>query len=299
MYYEDAINGRKNSPKELWKFLNSVLPNKRANSPYPSKLNAEEKIFDDPIDISEQFNNCFAEIGQSIANSADKSDDFDFLNFLDNAISSTIVLPPEPLEIFHAINSLNLHKACCHDNISSPFLRMGNEVLALIFREYFAFVFEQGVFPQILKMAKVISIFKSCDRSFTSNYRPISLLPRLSKVLKKLVKNRLICFIDKHYIWNNYQYGFREKRSVLPALLEVTSLGYDAIQNRKHLAFLFIYLRKAFDTVSHKILLQTFYYYDMRGPAYKLIESYLHSWQQYVSINNFNSSCKPIQIWVP
>ena len=73
MYYENAINGRKNNPKELWKFLNSVLPNKRTNSLYPSKLIREEKIFDDPVDISEQFNNYFVEIGQSIASSADKS----------------------------------------------------------------------------------------------------------------------------------------------------------------------------------------------------------------------------------
>ena len=58
-------------------------------------------------------------------------------------------------------------------------------------------------------------------------------------------------------------------------------------------------LQKAFDTVFHKILFQKFYHYGIRGPAYKLIESYLHSRQQFVSINNFNSSCKPIQIGVP
>ena len=63
MYYEDAINGRKNNPKKLWKFLNSVLPNKRTNCLYPSKLITEEKIFDDPVDILEQFNNYFVEIG--------------------------------------------------------------------------------------------------------------------------------------------------------------------------------------------------------------------------------------------
>ena len=65
MYYKDAINGRKNHPNELWKFFNAVLPNKRANSPYPSKLILEEKIFGDPVDISKQFNNYFVEIGQS------------------------------------------------------------------------------------------------------------------------------------------------------------------------------------------------------------------------------------------
>ena len=152
---------------------------------------------------------------------------------------------------------------------------MGNEVLAAILHEYFAFVFEQGVFPQILKMAKVVPIFKSGNRSFASNYRPISLLPSLSKVLEKLVKNRLICFLDKHNISYSYRYGFTEKHSVLHALLNVTSLGYDAIQNKKHSPFLFMDLRKAFDTVSDKILLQKLSHYGVRKLAYKLIENCL------------------------
>ena len=147
-------------------------------------------------------------------------------------------------------------------------------------------------------MARVIPIFKSVHRSFASNYCPITLLPSLSKVLEKLVKNSLICFFVKHNILYRYQYGFREKHSILHALLDVTSLGYDAIQ-KKHSAFLFMDLRKAFDTISHTMLLQKLYHYGIRGPAYKLIESYFHSRQQFVSINNFDSSCKPIQIGVP
>ena len=70
-------------------------------------------------------------------------------------------------------------------------------------------------------MAKVIPIFKSGNRSFTSNYRPVFLLPSLSKVLEKLVKNRLICFFDKHNTLYNYQYGFRQKQGVLHALLDM------------------------------------------------------------------------------
>ena len=105
-------------------------------------------------------------------------------------------------------------------------------------------------------MAKVIPIFKSGNRSFTSDYRPISLLLSLSMILEKLVKNRLICFFDKHNILHNYKYGFREKHIVLHALLDITSLGYDAIQNKKHSAFLFMDLRKAFDSFPQNIALK-------------------------------------------
>lgn len=125
------------------------------------------------------------------------------------------------------------------------------------------------------------------------------MLPSLSKVLEKLVKFRLLKFLNKHKLLHDNQYGFREKHSVLHALLDVTSLGFDAIQNNENTALLFMDLRKAFDTVSHKILLQKLYHYGIRGPAHSLIESYLSTRQQFVSLNNVNSATKPINIGVP
>ena len=117
-------------------------------------------------------------------------------------MSQTIVLePPQPIEVFNAINSLNLHKASGYDNISSFFLRLGNEMLApilsvyfgrrrrrLIFTLYFGVVFELGFFPQIFKSAKVVPIFKAGHKHLERNYRPISLLSCLSKVLEKVIK---------------------------------------------------------------------------------------------------------------
>jgi len=112
------------------------------------------------------------------------------------------------------------------------------------------------VFPQIFKTAKIISIFKNGNKNLVCNYRPISLLSSLSKVLKKLIKSCLVN--EKHNILCDCQYGFREKHSVLHALLDVTSLDFDAIENNKHTAMLLMDLRKAFDTVSLEILLQNY-----------------------------------------
>ena len=135
---------------------------------------------------------------------------------------------------------------------------MLNPPLANVLYVYFAFVFEHGVFPQIFKIAKVILIFKSGPRNSVNNYRPISILPSLSKVLEKLIKTRLANFFHEHDIFYDHQFGFREKHNVLHALLDVSSYCFDQIQNKKFSALMLMDLRKAFDTVSHKILLKNF-----------------------------------------
>ena len=95
------------------------------------------------------------------------------------------------------------------------------------------------------------------------------------------------------------QYGFRNNHSVNHALLDVVTNCYDALHCSQHRALLFMDLRKAFDTVSHKILLHKLHHYGIRGPAYALIENYLTSRNQFVTFNNTSSSTKPINIGLP
>ena len=90
-----------------------------------------------------------------------------------------------------------------------------------------------------------------------------------------------------------------KKRSVIHALLNVISLSYDAIQSKQYTAFLLMDLRKAFDTVSHDILMHKLYHYGIRGPAFDLIVSYLSLRYQFKSVNNFNSNLRPVSIGVP
>ena len=106
---------------------------------------------------------------------------------------------------------------------------------------------------------------------------------------------RFLKFFDKQHGLYNHQYGFRKNRSVVHALSDVTSDCYDSIQERKYSALLLMDLQKAFDTVSHKILLKKLFHYEVRGPAHSLIESYLTERKQYVSISTCPSSTNPHQ----
>ena len=145
LYYKEALSLRENNPKELWKLIKMVIPSKRTTSP-PMKLQIDNNTVEDPMEISQHFNKYFAVIGKSIVkNPTDNSvSESAFTKYLRNSVINAIVLePPQSIEVYNIINTLNPHKACGHDNISLFFLRIESEVLAKL---YFH-VFKLGYFP--------------------------------------------------------------------------------------------------------------------------------------------------------
>ena len=122
-----------------------------------------------------------------------------------------------------------------------------------------------GIFPERLKLAKVIPIFKSGNRKEFSNYRPVSILPQFSKILEKLFYNRLVSFIEKQKIFSCHQYGFRKKCSTEYAVGDMVELISDAIDKNEYSIGLFIDLKKAFDTIDHYILQDKLYLYGIGG----------------------------------
>ena len=107
MYFNNAVDERKNKPKELWKFINSVIPHKHCKnpSPPPPKLIKDGKALENHKEISEEFNNYFSEIGLTIANFANPTGSNDLNAYLKNSVSSIVLDPPQPVEIFNVINS--------------------------------------------------------------------------------------------------------------------------------------------------------------------------------------------------
>ena len=304
LYLGTAITEKKDNPKELWNLIKNVVNTKTSSNlkHSPSKIIIHHDIIENPVEISDHFNNFFVNIGHSLLNNSDILDfEFEsFTTYLSNSVSQTIVLShPLPLEIYNIIKTLDHNKASGVDDISSFFLILGAEVLAPVLSLYFGAAIDLGVFPHKFKTAKVIPMFKAGDKQIPSNYRPISLLPNLSKILEKFITTQLLKFFEKHNVFYPSQYGFRKKCSVIHALLDVTTNAYDEIQYKKYTAIMLMDIRKAFDAVSHKILLCKLRHYGIRGPAFSLIENYLTSRSQFVFVNNCSSSSKPVSIGVP
>ena len=159
--------------------------------------------------------------------------------------------------------------------------------------------FIKGTFPNLMKLAKIMPIFKSDSRSDVNNYRPISLLSVLSKILEKLMHKRLYPFLEHNNVIYNSQFGFQKNKSTQHSLIQIVEKVRNCIENRNYGCGIFIDLKKAFDTVNHDILLHKLEHYGIRGTSFGWFTSYLNGRSQYVSCNNTRSEIKPIVCGAP
>ena len=145
-----------------------------------------------------------------------------------------------------------------------------------------------GVFPSVLKIAKLVPVFKKDSKLDYSNYCPISLLSNIEKILEKSMYKRLNTFFDNKNIINDLQFGFRQQYSTSHALINITENIRKALDDGNTGCGVFVDLQMAFDTVDHQILLAKLNHYGIRGVLNDWFKSYLSNCHQYVSINGYN-----------
>ena len=150
-----------------------------------------------------------------------------------------------------------------------------------------------------MKTSKVIPLFKSGSKTSFSNYRPVSLLSQFSKILEKLFDTRLQSFMDKNCLISECQYGFRSGYSTSSALMELIEELSSALDSKKVTVGVFIDLKKAFDTIDHKLLMHKLEHYGIRGESNNWLKSYLENRKQYVQVNEHRSSLLKILCGVP
>ena len=124
-----------------------------------------------------------------------------------------------------------------------------------------------------MKISKIIPVFKSGEKDNFTNYIPVSLLPQFSKILKKLFETRLDKFLEKNHLLTDNQYGFRNNRSTNLAILDFIEQFNKLIDIKKIVIGLFIDLKKAFDTIDHKILLKKLEHYGILG----IVHNWIHT----------------------
>ena len=142
--------------------------------------------------------------------------------------------------------------------------------------------FKNGVFPKCLKQAQVVPVYKGGEREDLTNYRPISLLSTLSKIIEKVVKKRIEGHITKNHILDRNQYGFQRARSTNDAMFAFLDSVYSAINGGDCVAAVFCDFSKAFDCVDHGILLRKLSKYGFVGRTYEWFYSYLTDRSQQV-----------------
>ena len=167
----------------------------------------------------------------------------------ERALNSMYLYPTSLDEIHCSVADLKIGKASGIDEISAEVLKISALAIVPYLQKLINQTFSQGEFPDCLKIAKVIPLFKSGSKSDVDNYRSISVLPVLSEELEKIMYNRLIKFLDKNDILYEKQFGFRSKHSTVDALIEITeNIGSGTDEE---ITSIMLDLRKTFDTINH------------------------------------------------
>ena len=181
-----------------------------------------------------------------------------------------------------AFKSLKSNKSSGIDDINPNIIISSYNELVIPLFHICKMSLKQGLFPEKLKIAKVIPLFKSEEPEFVDNYRPISILPAFSKILERVMYNRIYTHVEK--LLYTKQFGFQKNCSVEYATLELTKDIYESFNKKQYTLGVFIDLSKAFDTVNHDILLKKLSYYGITGNYLKWFKSYLSNRKQCILI---------------
>ena len=300
-HYKKLLDGSINSSKGVWKCLNSLsLKNRKSsNGDLLNKVVHNNVCHLDSISIANTFNDYFIGISQELQKSLPAAS-ISFKNFLGApTMNSFFCTSTTPSEIINMINNIKNSGSAGPDNVPSSIIKHSKYAIADIFAYLCNLSFETGIFPDCLKIAKVIPLFKNGDKKFVTNYRPISLLNVFGKILEKLMCTRLDSYLTKYKLLYDFQFGFRRGHSCTLALIDVINTIQRELGNKNHVMGLFMDLSKAFDMVNHDILLSKLSHYGLRGHSLNWFSSYLSNRSQFTIINNVISSTKSIVSGVP
>lgn len=297
-YYKSQINKNKNSSKNLWHCVKNIC-NQKTKQNNINKIELKNgDLTSDTVEIANAFIDHYSTVGKNLASQIEKPETPP--NTIKNNINSIYMSNTNTVEIKESITELKTGKAPGNDEITAEILKEIKEIIAEPLTYIFNLSISNGIWPKSLKVGIIKPLYKGGDKTQVINYRPISLISSIAKVYEKIIKRRIDSFLKKYNILSKMQFGFQNNISTEDAISYLTNNIYQSLDNNnEQILCLFIDLAKAFDTVSHQLLLKKLTNIGFRGNAYNLIESYLTSREQYVKIDKTDSYPKTVEYGVP
>ena len=298
-FYQREFDKFSGDIRKTWKTINSILNrNKRVNG-FPSHIMNENRKISDKQTIVEVLNDYFCNIGQNLANKIPESSKpySYYLNKQINSVFSFSMVDTD--QVSKMLKEFKPKTSRGLDGISMKMIKHASDQLIDPITLLINQSLMTNIFPSKLKVAKIMPLLKKPNIFTPDNFRPISLLPCISKIIEKCVFKQIFEYFENNKLLYGSQYGYRKNHSTETACLELVDKLYKQLDDSQSPFCVFIDLSKAFDTINHSILLAKLKYYGLDGNALSWFSSYLSDRRQFVEVDGFKSKTEFIRTGVP
>lgn len=304
-YFKSELDDSQGDPKKLWKHLNNLGYSTKDSSKAKIVLEVDGKLCSDSLSVCNHINNFFSHVADTLVSklpSASNVFGTGSKTFVDFYRSKGVVPNECALKkvdedfIFKELSTLNTNKGVGLDEISPRFLKDGALQLTPLIAHIVNLSIDSSTVPDDFKVAKVIPLFKKKSRLEVGNYRPVSLLSCVSKILEKSVYVQVENYLSSKKLLYQYQSGFRAGFSTDTCLIFLTDFIRTQLADGNYVGMLLLDVQKAFDSVNHKILCDKL---EAMGIDSSWFKSYLSNRQQLVCIDGVTSDLQQLTCGVP
>ncbi len=289
----NELNDSTLSPKKYWQHVN-CLTAKKVKPIIPTLVDNGVEYTSDK-EKAELLNSYFAE--QSTLPPLPSN--FSLPNFTYRTDARLSNVEFTEANVFKTLKALKTNKACGHDHISNTLLKNTRYSISKPLSEIFTISMTTKTYPSIWKLANVVSLYKKELQYVKENYRPISLLPCMSKVMERLVFNSMYEYAVRNNLLTRRNSGFKKNDSTINQLIKITHDIYTGLENHNDVCLVFLDVSKAFDRVYHEGLIFKLKQLGITGNLLDWLRSYLCKRKQRVTINGEASSWKETNAGVP
>ena len=277
-FFKTTFENNKNNPNGIWKTIKSLIGVNKQQS--INHLRIKEKDLGNNEEMTEAFNVNFSTIADKLRKLLPDVpfDTSKLSNFVTSRKdeSAAFSIPPIPeADVVGYLLKIDSNKSTGVDDITSRMLKLAAPIIAPSITNLIKLSFSLNVFPSRWKTAKVTPIFKRGDPTDVSNYRPISVLPTLSKIAERHVRNAVYSFLSENYSIYLRQSGFRLKHSTETALIKIIDDLIFNLDNERVSGMVLVDYRKAFDMIDHTLLLKKLEVYGLNRDSLQWFTSYL------------------------